>query len=614
MGRVAFLLAFVLCSVAVSHAQVNTSIVPPEGRTVWTPGIPGGVPVRTATCSSLSASSFGNGSQDASAAIQAAVSACPDGQVVSLSAGTFLVNRYVMISKGITVRGAGPGVTRLVKTNGAKVNSYIAEDTQPIFVIGPNRWPKIDESTSVNLTADGAKDSFTVTVASAAGIAPGQFVLIDEDNYNTASWMPLPNRNGSPTGVQIWASDRAVFMRHNPPDPVDDGFPESLTWFSRAGRPITEIKEVASVSGNTIRFTTPLHISYRVAKAAQLTRATGDNAHLRNAGVENMTVSGGGNGNIRFEHAAYCWVKNVENTSWLGEGVAINGSFRVELRDSFIHDAAWPSPGGGGYAISLAGGSSGILIENNIVNKANKMMVARSSGAGSVVGYNYTDNAYINYNLDWVEVGINGSHQVGGHHILFEGNQAFNYDSDNTHGNAIAMTVFRNHLTGRRRDFPGMGNARAGGLMFGSWWHSFIGNVLGEAGKMTGWIYEDPGDGTYGNPWGSAPAVWKLGYDPTHWEQMVDPKVRATTLRDGNYDYLTGEVRWDRAPQALPPSLYLTSKPAFFGNNPWPWVDPVGNQKLGVLPARLRFEAGGNAGGGDTGSAPQAPTNLRVVK
>ena len=23
-------------------------------------------------------------------------------------------------------------------------------------------------------------------------------------------------------------------------------------------------------------------------------------------------------------------------------------------------------------------------------------------------------------------------------------------------------------------------------------------------------------------------------------------------------------------------SLYLTQKPAFFGSNPWPWVDPVG--------------------------------------
>ena len=617
MRRVVFLLAFVLCSGTVSRAQVDTSIVPPEGRTSWTPGVAGGVPIRTAVCTALSASSYGNGSQDASGAIQAAVNACPAGQVVSLGAGTFTVNNHVLINKGITVRGAGTSVTKLQKTNGAVRGSYIASDTQPIFIIGPNRWPKMLDSTSVNLTADGASGATSVTVSSTSGLSAGQFVLVDEDNYNTAGWLPVPNRYGAPTNVAIWASDRAVFMRHNPPDGVDDGFPESLTWFSRSGRPINEVKEIASVSGNTVTFTTPLHISYRTAKTAQVTRF--DTPHVRNAGIENMSLTGGGGSNIRFESAAYSWVKNVDSYLWLGESIAINGSFRVEIRDSYIHDAAWPVPGGGGYALSLAMGSAGILIENNIVMKANKMMVARSSGAGSVVGYNYMDNGFIEGTESWVEVGINASHQVGSHHVLFEGNASFNYDSDNTHGNAIAMTIFRNHLSGRRRDFPGMSNARAAGLMFGSWWHSFIGNVLGESGRMAGWIYEDPGDGSLGNAtsaWGSSPAIWKLGYDPTHWFQAADPRVQSTTLRDGNFDYLTNEVRWDRGARALPPSLYLSSKPAFFGNNPWPWVDPVGAQKLGVLPAKLRFESGaaGGGGGGGATSAPQAPANLRIVR
>ena len=74
---------------------------------------------------------------------------------------------------------------------------------------------------------------------------------------------------------------------------------------------------------------------------------------------------------------------------------------------------------------------------------------------------------------------------VGSHSWLFEGNESFNYDSDNTHGNAIYMTVFRNHLTGDRTDFSNPeSNARAVGLMFGSWWQSIIGNVLGTPGQM----------------------------------------------------------------------------------------------------------------------------------
>src|SRR5262249_25054339 len=127
---------------------------------------------------------------------------------------------------------------------------------------------------------------------------------------------------------------------------------------------------------------------------------------------------------------------------------------------------------------------------------------------------------------------------------------------------------------------------------YGSWWHSFVGNVLGIAGQMTGWVYDDPGDGSLGNAWGDQPCIWRLGYDPIHWEQKADPQVRSTVLREGNFDYLTNQVRWDTTAQPLPPSLYLTAKPAFFGSNTWPWVDPTGTTKLYTLPARARFDAG----------------------
>jgi len=581
-------LAVLFAGVAFASVPAAAGILPVDRGTTWNPGIPGGVPARTTVCATVNASSYGNGSSDASAGIQAAINACPAGQVVQLSAGTFKINNnYLLINKGIVLRGAGSNSTMLKRTNGATPGSDSAPVSDPVIVVGPNRWPGPDNATSRNLTVDGAKGSYSVTVSSGSGFAAGQFVLIDEDHYNTAGWKSLPNRNGAPTSVKIWASDRAVWQRHNPAAAEDDPFPAAAGWFSRSGRPIAEIKEVASVSGNVVTFTTPLHISYRVAYVAQLTRYTGQNVHVKNAGIEDLSVYGGGDGNIRFECAAYSWMRNVEDTVWLGEGVAINNSFRVELRDSYIHDGAWSAPGGGGYAISFANGSSEVLIENNIVMKANKVMVARSSGAGSVVGYNYMDDGFINYALDWIEVGINGSHMVGPHHMLFEGNESFNYDSDDTHGNSIYHTVFRNHLSGFRRSFTGMGNARTGGLMYGSWWHSFIGNVLGTQGQMAGWVYQDS---KY--PWNGDRAIWRLGYNPIHWEQDADPMVLSTVLREGNFDYVTNQVRWDTAPQTIPPSLYLTAKPAFFGNYTWPWVDPTGSTKLYTLPAKARFDAG----------------------
>lgn len=560
---------------------IDTSIVPAFARTTWAPGVQGGIPARD-TDWTIGADEFGNGTIESSAGIQAILDHCPSGVAIALSEGTFLCNHHILLNRGITLRGAGRGLTTLVKTNGAKPDSYQPEEAEPVVVIGPSRWPKLDDASSVALEISGSKGSYLVKVVDATGFAAGQFVLLDQDDYSAAAWLPLPDRHGEPNPVRIWASDVVVFAKHDPPAPEDDPFPDSLSWFSRPGRPVNEIKEIASVDGNLLTFTTPLHMTYLASKHAQVTRYL--DPHVRGAGLEDLTVTGGSDSNVVFANAAYSWLKNVDSTAWLGQGVKVDGCFRVEVRDSYIHDGVWPYPGGGGYGIGLSWGSSEILVENNIVSGMNKVLVVQSCGAGSVVGYNYMDNGFIGNYHDWVEVGINGSHMVGGHHILFEGNQSNNYDSDDTHGSAFAMTVFRNQLTGVRQRFPGQDNARCVGLMFGSWWHAFIGNVLGSLGlDTTDWAVNSQ------HPW--PPGMWKLGYAPAHWEQAADPLVLATVLRDGNWDHVTKSVIWDRPEQPVPDSLYLTAKPAFFGGLTWPWVTPLDPTKTAVLPARARFDA-----------------------
>jgi len=580
-----------------------------DRRTLWNPGMMamGGVPARTTVCASMEASTYGNGMVESSAGIQAAIDACPAGQVVQLSAGEFLTNNHVIITKGITLRGAGAGRTILRKTNGAKMNSSRGPDARPNIIVGPNRWPKSDSSTSQDLTADGVKGSYSVTVADGSLFAAGQIVLLDE--LSGASWQPDRLGRG-----QIWASPdyRVVWQLHNPRQSWDDPLVASTptggraaSWFSRQDRVTAETKEIASVSGNTITFTTPLHIDYRVSHAAQVTGYTGSDVHVKYAGVEDLTVIGGSDGAIRFVSAAYSWAKAVEVTVWLGEGVAVNNSFRIEVRDSYVHDAAWAQPGGAGYAISLANGSAEALFENNIVMMANKVIVARSAGAGSVFGYNYVDKGYINTIEGWIEAGLNASHMVGSHHVLFEGNYGFNWDSDHTHGNSIYHTIFRNHLrcirspftnprSGRRVDDATQtsnGPRRCVGATAYSYWMSFIGNVLGAPGQMAGWTYDVTG------PMGMrTPAIWLLGWDDIS-PQPYDPATATTTIRHGNFNYLTNIVQWEPniADRALPTSLYLSKKPDFFNAGSgytWPWVDPEGATKLYTLPAKARYDAG----------------------
>jgi hypothetical protein len=554
---------------------------------------------------------------------------------VMLGPGTFVVNNLLLIRRPITLRGSGAGVTRLVKTDGARPRTstvvsgtngilrpvdpgLYSHDAQPIIIVGPSRWNNGPDSTaSQSLTADGAQGSYSVTVVSSMDLKVGTFVLLDE--VSGASWQPTPA--GFPGGAQVWQGDRVAWNMHYPLQPGDDSggsnaqgpydkapgvLPASMSWFSRSDRATNEIKQIASISGNTVTFTSPLTISYRTSHRAELTPYTTDpntaghaanklDIHVSNVGVEDLSIEGGADGGLRFETAAYSWAKAIEVTQWLGEGVAINNSFRVELRDSYIHTGSWPEPGGAGYAISLAAGSSEVLIENNILIDVNKNMVFRSSGAGSVVGYNYADDAFDFDSPTWVEVGINASHMAGPHHVLFEGNQSHNADSDYTHGNSIYLTFFRNYLTGQRQHFIDHGGVRAVGLAYGSWWDTFIGNVLGRPGQMAGWSYDDPSMKTNTAVWGRGGVgnVWMLGFDPERWGMAPDPKTLSTVIRSGNFDYLTHKVEWTSSLEArtLPPSLYLSAKPGFFGNYQWPWVDPTGDTKLYKLPAKARLDA-----------------------
>jgi Pectate lyase superfamily protein len=600
-----------------AHAVVSppgsidpSAFLPADRATAWNPGLMGvgGIPVRSTICSTLTPR---GGAQDDTAQIQRAINTCPAGQVVQLAAGTFIINsgNFLLINKGITLRGTRPGRTTLAKTNGAKpFQEAVSAKPSPLIIVGPSLYSPTSDASGVvrstDLTADAVKGAYEVTVASAAGFSPGQIVLLDE--ASGAGWQTDPQGRG-----QIWASSdsRVIWQKHNPivlyvDDFAADAFPTTPgtagSWFSRLDRPTAEVKQIASVSGSTITFTTPAHISYRSSHAAQLSRY--GRPHVKNAGVEDLKLIGGDAGNLRFHWAALSWAKNVENTMWHGEGFAIDSSFRIELREFYVHDAAWAQPGGGGYAISLSAGTAEVLIENGISVRANKVMVARSAGAGSVVGYNYMDMGYINTIPGWIEAGLNASHMVGSHHVLFEGNYGHNADSDQTHGNAIYHTFFRNHLRGIRASFDNQAGGtiddatqsrnkpkHCAGLMAYSYWMSFVGNVLGASEQMAGWVYET-------TLVGGKPGIWMLGWDGVN-PYPTDADVSATTLRHGNFDYVTNTVIWDPAitNHTLPNSLYLTQKPAFFdagSGYTWPWVDPMGGTKLYVLPAKARYDAG----------------------
>jgi hypothetical protein len=320
---------------------------------------------------------------------------------------------------------------------------------------------------------------------------------------------------------------------------------------------------------------------------------------------------------------------------WYNGGINVEYSVRVQIDTTLVNNCGHSTNSGGEYPIHLESAATETYVVNSITRLCGKSMTGKTGG-GNVIAYGYFDDtmydAFNGSTADYfMDNAANGAHFAGTHNDLFEGNWSDNLDGDDTHGNAVYHTFFRNWGTGLRTaftdpsngktvdDFNGIGwtcpsspttctaNApgplRAAGPMMHHYWYAFVGNVLGSASKTTtanGWSYQ----GSEAVP----KAIWFSGWNndasnPT----KTDPNLTSFSFmfRSGNYDYVTGTINdWATGySQTLPNSLYLTSKPAFFTGAtctyPWPWVTSQSSPYIQTnscggsgLPAQARWNAG----------------------
>ena len=579
-------------------------IIPADRMTTWNPGLNavGGIPNRTTIYRTLSPR---GGSLDDTAAIEGALNTCPPGQVVQLSTGTFNINRgglhfrtpdCTLRGSGTGELGSGNGGTRLIKAD--------RETNRDFAVLYVGRGDPAVFASSTNLAADAIKGANSVSLASNPGIRAGELVLIDQltDNDPRVWWGP----------------------EHHPPGG------ESRRWFARQDRSLTQIMEVTAVDGNTVTFSTPFHITFKTEYGAQLSRygtypgVRISDPVLRRVGIEDLYIYGGmgGHGNVSLALCAYCWIKNVESHWSIGNSVGLHATFRSVLRDSYLHETPDPNPGGGGYLLSVNYGASDNLIENNVMWNGNKNIVMRATGGGNVVAYNYMDDSYGGQYPNMPEAGLNAGHCTTPHMELLEGNYSHNYKGDSFWGNSIYITVFRNHLSGLRAARPPLNTYKSGvypymdlqgrtavDILAHSDYTNLVGNVLGFEGQsllsyrqggysyaQTGWKYEELGG--FASIRKGEVTMWSIGAQQSGGWTWV-PTTYKTQLRQGNWDWVTRSQRWhgiggeagSGTPQEIPNSLYLTAKPAFFGANPWPWVNPS-NGAVSTLPAKACLEQG----------------------
>lgn len=173
-------------------------------------------------------------------------------------------------------------------------------------------------------------------------------------------------------------------------------------------------------------------------------------------------------------------------------------------------------------------------------------------------------------------------------------------------GSSSHTTVFRNRIS----NMPNNNGQQALQyvFIFDIWkknrYHNIVGNVLGTAGM------ENAVDAPNEYPWG-AKYIYRLGFTDANDNSVSgnDSTVTATILRHGNWHSANQAVAWDPSipDHNLPISLYLTSKPSWWGDLRWPAVGPDLNPLATEIPAEVRH-AGRNVNSG----RPLPPEQLRL--
>jgi hypothetical protein len=515
----------------------HSEIIPADRRITWQglPGVPDGIPHRTTIFAGVLDAPYravGDGVTDDTAAIQAALNACPADQVVYIPAGTYRINsRLTFNGSHRTIRGGGMGKTIL---------EFHVAGGNGAFEVGAAQWPR--PKAGLAITGGATKDSTTVTVPNASGVVVGRMIRIEQANPDFVHAV-----NG--------ASNNMSFMF-----------------------------KVVSKTATTVTFSPALPFTLTNSPAL----AVYGGGLLEKTGFEDLTfdLENSSAGCAVFLQQAYgCWFKGVEVRKSNAKQLWLVWCSKCEIRECYTHETRSSGPNHEG--IDLYEDCCWNLIENNTCLRGGFPMIILGDTGSEIAGGDISVN--------------HGPHNMMN---LFEGNVGVMFQSDGYFGSASHNTVFRNWFSGAHPKLTQ--GLRAVALSRWSYYFNVVGNVLGDASfpaPPAGLLSTEANGYSY-----LTRVIYQLGYphmgnnsysgvNPPHsGKDALDTRVKSTLLRHGNYDYATRSIQWDAgiADHALPNSLYLPGKPAWFGDLRWPPIDPANpsTAAAGSIPAGCRFGAG----------------------
>ncbi|HMD67751.1 MAG TPA: hypothetical protein VKF42_02665 [Chitinivibrionales bacterium] len=532
---------------AVVHS--SAALIPSDRLIDWSNvGVTGGIPNRTDVYTTLSP-----GATDTQ--INAALSACPSGKVVQLSAGTFSVASTISVPSNVTLRGAGPDST---------IIAYTADVVRAIMMKGG--YSDMGWTAPVNIVSGYTKGSNQVALTDASGFAAGSYVYLSELNDTTIP-VVITNTNGTCNYCGIYGSNglRARFQLSN----------------------------VTAVAGNTLTIDPPMFFTFSSTNSPQALKAP---AYVQYAGLEDVTIRNNGTSlatMVWLQGAANCWVKNVNLVNSGSRGIDLNFDvYRNEVRECTFTNVVDQS-NSNQYALQIENGTGNLIEDNIFDNTANGIILV--SASGNVFGYNYMHGVHRTAGMTtwfWPDTWTHGSHSAFN---LWEGNDETALEWDYYWGSNSHDIAFRNRFHGKDEtvnyDVANLQTCAAVLDFPNNNYMTAMGNVLGTGGFAT--KYEETGYAA------TSRAIWAT---PRSAFGTTSDKGFTTMLRHMNYDYFTISIKHcgdanepgcqgGDGSTALPASLYRSIKPAWFGAAAWP---PIGPDVAGYatdIPAKIRFNA-----------------------
>jgi len=295
-------LAIAHCSNIAPDMSADDLSIPASRMPTWDAGVRGGIPDVPNRVNVLDFGAKGDGTTDDTAALKAAISACPTPGAVYLPAGSYVIKGHIDMPSGVVIRGAGIDKTHLLsEPNGA--------NTFQIFGTAGN---------FVQLTGTAPKGTEQVSVADASSFSVGQSAQIVMDNEDFMGTVRFDNCRGQTVKIE-------------------------------------------AISGNSLTFDIPLRLEYPFGANPRIRPLT----PKQDVGFEDFhvkqVVNDGTSSVFHFNVAENCWVKNVESEMTARYHIYINNSRYITVRDSVMHHAYNYDGGGYGYGVLLFGRATDCL-------------------------------------------------------------------------------------------------------------------------------------------------------------------------------------------------------------------------------------------------------------